>query len=340
MRCWEIGDRSGIGGLRQTDRPDPQPSPGEVLVAVRAAGLNYRDLMVLAGKYGRDLPPTRIPLADGMGEIIARGDDASGLPIGTRVIAPHFVGWLDGPYTMAVFGNDLGSTRDGWLAERIILPAAALIPVPDSVSNETAATLAVAGATVWHAMVAFGAAGPGSLVLSQGTGGVALFALQLAKALGAQTAITSSSANKLARCRDIGADYAIDYRARPDWAAALLDASGGRGADVVVDTLGFPALGETVAACAVEARIGTVGALSGSPADTAAASQGAIIAKNIAIKGIASGSRAMLAAALDAVATHGIEMVVDRRFGFDEALAAYRYLESGAHLGKVLIALD
>lgn len=337
MRCWEIGDRSGIGGLRQTERPDPSPGAGEVLVAVRAAGLNYRDLMILAGTYGRDLPPGRIPLADGVGEVVAVGGDVAGLPTGTRVIAPHFLDWLDGPYSMGVFANDLGATRDGWLAERVVLPAAAVIAVPESVSDATAATLAVAGATVWHAMVAFGGAGPGSLVLAQGTGGVALFALQLAKALGAQVAITSSSRDKLERCRQLGADYAIDYRARPDWAAALLEATGGRGADVVIDTLGFPALGETIAACAAEARIGTVGALSGSPADTAAASQGAIIAKNIAIKGIASGSGAMLAAALDVVARRGIEMVVDRRFGFDEAPAAFHHLESGAHLGKVLI---
>lgn len=337
MRCWEIGTRSGIGGMRPGKRADPRPGPGEVLVEVRAAGLNYRDLMVLAGQYGSGLPETRVPLSDGVGIVAECGAGVAGIAVGTRVIAPHFTRWRDGPFAMALFADDLGVTADGWLAERIVLPADAVIAVPDAVSDATAATLAVVGGTVWHAMVAFGQAGPGKLMLAQGTGGVALFALQLAKALGAEVAITSSSEAKLERCRELGADYAIDYRARPDWAAALLEATGGRGADVVVDTLGFAAMGETVMACAVEARIGTLGALSGSPAAHASASQGAIIARNLTIKGIASGSRAMLAAALDAVARHGIAMVVDRRFAFDDAPAAYRHLASGAHIGKVLI---
>jgi NADPH:quinone reductase-like Zn-dependent oxidoreductase len=339
MRAWEIGPLTGIEGLRLTDRADPVPGHGEVLVRVAAAGLNYRDLMVLAGQYGAGLPAIRIPLSDGVGVIEALGDGVAGWKAGQRVIAPHFTQWLDGPFSMAVFGSDYGVTADGWLAEKILIPAAALIAVPDSVSDATAATLAVVGGTVWHAMVAFGGAGPGKLVLSQGTGGVSIFALQLAKALGAEFAITSSSNEKLARCREMGADHLINYRERPDWAAALLEATGGRGADIVVDTLGFPALGETINACAVEARIGTLGALSGTPQAHAAASQGIIIAKNVTIKGIASGSRAMLAAALDVVARNGIEMVVDKSFAFDEADKAYRHLESGAHMGKVMIAV-
>lgn len=337
MRAWEIGSRTGIEGLRFAERPEREPCEGEVAVKVTAAGLNYRDLMVLRGEYGRDLPESRVPLGDGVGAVVAVGPDVPDTWIGRRVIAPHFLTWSDGPYSYLVFGADLGVTAEGWLAERIVLPAEALIEVPESVSDDTAATLAAVGATVWHALVAFGELGQGELVLTQGTGGVALFTLQLAKALGAEVAITSSSEAKLARCRELGADHAIDYRARTNWAAALLEATGGRGADLVVDTLGFPALGETLAACAVNARIATVGALSGSPAGQASASQGAIIGKNATIKGIASGSRAMLAAALEAVAREGIEMVVDRRFAFDDAPAAYRHLQSGAHMGKVLI---
>jgi NADPH:quinone reductase-like Zn-dependent oxidoreductase len=188
-------------------------------------------------------------------------------------------------------------------------------------------------------MVAFGAVKRGDLVLAQGTGGMAVFALHLAKALGAQFAITSSSDAKLDQCRALGADFAINYRTNPDWPAALLAATGGRGADVVVDTLGFSALGQTVAATAVEGRIGTLGALSGSPQDVCTASQGLMIAKNIAIKGIASGSRAMLSAALDVVEQQGIAMPIDREFAFDEAPAAFAHLESGAHLGKILVRL-
>lgn len=337
MRTWEIGTQQGIASLRLAERPAPVAGPGQVAVRVVAAGLNYRDLMVVNAQYGANNPDTRVPLSDGVGVIDSVGDGVDGVAAGERVIAPHFLGWADGPFSMAYFGADLGVTADGWLAETIVLPATALVRVPSGVSDETAATLAVAGGTVWHAMVAFGGAGPGKLVLSQGTGGVSVFALQLAKALGAEFAITSSSEAKLERCRAMGADYGVNYRERPDWAAALLQATGGRGADVVVDTLGFPALGETVAATAVEGRIGTLGALSGTPQAQATASQGIIIAKNITIKGIASGSRAMLTAALEVVAQAGIEMVVDQVFDFKDAPAAYAHLQSGAHMGKVVV---
>jgi NADPH:quinone reductase-like Zn-dependent oxidoreductase len=339
MKAYEIGDQQGIASLRIIERPDPVPGAGEVLVKVKAAGLNYRDLMVANAQYGANNPASRIPLSDGVGVVEVLGEGAFGVRIGARVIAPHFTGWSSGKFSMAQFGADLGVTQDGWLAEKIVLPVGALIPVPDNVSDETAATLAVAGGTVWHAMMAFGQADEGDLVLAQGTGGVALFALQLAKAVGAQFAITSSSDEKLERCKAMGADYVINYRTRPDWPEALLEATGGRGADVVVDTLGFPALGQTVAATAVEGRIGTLGALSGTPAAQATASQGIIIAKNISIKGIASGSREMLTHALDMIAAHGIEMVVDKSFGFDEVPAAYEHLKSGAHMGKVLVRI-
>jgi NADPH:quinone reductase-like Zn-dependent oxidoreductase len=337
MRAWEIGTQQGIASLRLAERAAPVAGAGQVVVRVVAAGLNYRDLMVVNAQYGANNPAERVPLSDGVGVIDGIGEGVVGFAVGDRVIAPHFLGWTDGPFSMALFGADLGVTADGWLADSIVLPASALVRVPPGISDETAATLAVAGGTVWHAMAAFGGAGPGKLVLSQGTGGVSIFALQLAKALGAAFAITSSSDAKLDRCRAMGADYCINYRERPDWAAALLEATGGRGADVVVDTLGFPALGETVAATAVEGRIGTLGALSGTPQAQATASQGIIIAKNITIKGIASGSRAMLTAALDVVARARVEMIVDRVFDFHDAPAAYAHLQSGAHMGKVVV---
>ncbi|MFN4020763.1 MAG: zinc-dependent alcohol dehydrogenase family protein [Erythrobacter sp.] len=342
MKAWEIGPRNagdrGIGGLRLAERAEPVAGPGEVLVHVIAAGLNYRDLMVLRGQYGNALPETRIPLSDGVGEVLALGPGVSGLAPGDRVIAPHFLTWLeDAAYAPAVFARDMGVTADGWLAERIVLPAAAALKVPAAVPDSTAACLAVAGATVWHAMVAFGGARAGDLVLAQGTGGVSVFALLLAKALGARFAITSSSEEKLARASALGADYGINYRTRPDWAAALLEATGGRGADVVVDTLGFSALGETVAASAPNARIATLGALAGSPQDVASASQGALIGKNITIKGIASGSRAMLGKALGVVVEHGITIPIEHEFAFADAPAAYACLATGGHFGKVVI---
>lgn len=340
MKVWEIGGRTGIEGLRMAERTDPVAGLGEICLRVTATGLNHRDLMVLRGDYGSDLPPHRIPLSDGVGVVEAVGEDVSQFQVGDRVIAPHFVNWIDGPYNYVVFAADLGVTADGWLAEKITLPASAAIRLPTEVDEQTAASLAVVAGTVWHAMVAFGAVEPGELVLAQGTGGVSIFALQLAKALGAEFAITSSSEEKLARAKEMGADYVINYRDRPDWAAAMLEQTEGRGADVVVDTLGFPALGETVAATAVNGRIGTLGALSGTPQATASASQGAMIGKNITIKGLASGSRAMTAAAVAVVAKHGIRNPVDREFSFGDAPDAFHHLESGSHFGKILIRMD
>ncbi|MEL6876863.1 MAG: NAD(P)-dependent alcohol dehydrogenase [Pseudomonadota bacterium] len=346
MKAWEIGPRENGGGgiesLRQVERPDLVAGPGEIIVKVTAAGLNYRDLMVLRGQYGTDLPDTRIPLTDGVGVIEAVGDEVEGLTVGDRVIAQNFLDWLDEHgFGFHIFARDIGVTVDGWLAEKIVLPAQAAIQVPDSVSDSTAATLAVVGGTVWHAMVAFGAAGRkdlrGKLVLAQGTGGVSVFALQLAKALGAEFAITSSSDEKLAKAREMGADYTVNYRTSEDWVVALLEQTGGRGADVVVDTIGFGEFGKTVAATAVEGRIGTLGALSGSPQDAPDFDQGSLIGKNITIKGIASGHNGMLANALEAVAEHGIEMLLDREFAFDDTKAAYEHLDSGAHMGKVMI---
>jgi NADPH:quinone reductase-like Zn-dependent oxidoreductase len=337
VKAYGIGDQSGRGRLHRQDLPDREPAAGEILVRVTAAGLNYRDLMLLRGAYGAPQPASRVPLADGVGVVAALGEGVTGLAVGDRVIAPHFVNWSDGPYSMAVFGRDLGATADGWLAEQIVLPAAAAIRVPAAMDAATAATFSVGGATIWHAMVHFGAVKPGDLVLAQGTGGMAIFALLLAKALGADFAITSSSDAKLDQCRALGADFTVNYRTHVDWPAALLAATGGRGANVVIDTLGFSALGQTVAATAVEGRIGTLGALSGTPQDAATASQGLMIAKNIAIKGIASGSRAMLVAAMDAFAAKGLALPIDRIFAFDDAPAAFAHLESGQHLGKILV---
>lgn len=340
MKAWQMGARIGIDGLEISERDEPVAGDGQLLIKVIAAGLNYRDLMVIGGVYGTDLPNSRVPLSDGVGIVEAVGDGVEGFNVGDRVMAPHFLNWLNGPYNFGIFGADLGVTTDGWLAEKIVLPAESAIVLPDAISDQTAASLSVVAGTVWHAMVAFGNVKPGELVLAQGTGGVSIFALQLAKALGAEFAITSSSDEKLTRAKEMGADYTANYREHPDWAAALMEQTGGRGADVVVDTLGFPALGQTVAATAVNGRIGSLGALSGTPQAQASASQGELIGKNITIKGLASGSREMMAAAVDVAAEHGIANPVDKEFAFADAPDAFRHLESGSHFGKILIRVD
>lgn len=340
MKAYGLGPQNGIGGLHLQDLPEPVAGPGEAVVRVLGAGLNYRDLMLLDKKYGADQPAERVPLSDGVGMVESLGDGVTDLVIGDRVIAPNFVNWLEGPFSPAVFGQDLGISADGWLAQKRTLPAAAAVKVPDGTSNATAATLSVVGATVWHAMLAFGDAKPGDLVLAQGTGGVSIFALLLAKASGMKFAITSSSDAKLEKCRAMGADYTVNYKTHVDWPAALLEQTGGRGADVVVDTLGFATIGQAVAACATNARIATLGNLSGGKQDAPNVSQGEILGKNITLKGVTSGSRAMLQSALEKLGSGGVEMPVDRTFAFADAPAAFEYLASGSHLGKIMIDME
>ena len=338
MKAYIISDQSGLEALTLVDRPDPVPAPGEAIVAVRLACLGHRDLGILSGTYGPRRAEDRVPLSEGVGEVIAVGAGASGVAVGDRVVSGHFVNWVDGAFSPAYFGADLGVTRDGWLAERVAIPAAALVKVPDTVSDAQAATLVASGVTAWNALVELGRIKAGDTVLTLGTGGVSILALQIAKAAGARVAITSSSDDKLAKARALGADITINYRTDSDWPAAVLAATGGAGADIVVETGGFATLAQSIAAAAANGRIAIIGALAGNTAD-GLPNYGSIIGKNLLIGGIASGSRAMLARLVRAADANKIVPVVDRSFTFADAPAAYAHLKSGTHLGKVVIAL-
>jgi NADPH:quinone reductase-like Zn-dependent oxidoreductase len=337
MKAWEIGAQTGLDSLRLVERDDPVAAAGEVVVRVTSACLNHRDLLTLQNRYGAPKPETRIPLSDGVGVVESVGDGVDPGWIGKRVTAPHFVSWIDGAFSPAAFGQDSGISRDGWLAEKILLPQAALIAVPDALPDKAVVALPACGATVWSSIVDFAGIKPGEILLTLGTGGVSIAALQIGKALGAKVAITSSSDAKLDQCRAWGADYLVNYRDQPDWAAALMEATGGRGADVVVDTVGFASLGETIAATAPNGRIALIGALAG-PLDQAPNMFG-IIGKNLMIKGITSGSRAMLAEVVALAEREAIMPVIDQTFAFDDAPAAYRHLASGTHIGKVMITV-
>lgn len=337
MKAWTFGDQTGLASLRLADLPTPQPKAGETLVRVHAAALNHRDLLTLRGAYGPRKPEDRIPLSDGVGTIVAIEGDHRGLAPGQRVIAPHFASWIDGPFSPAIFAQDVGISRDGWLAEYICLPTASLVGLPDVISDEVAVTLAAAGTTAWHGLVEFAGAKRGDLVLAPGTGGVAIMALHIAKALGAQVAITSSSDEKLERCRELGADFGVNYRSRPDWAAALLEQTGGRGADIVIDTIGLGEIEQTLAVAAPNGRIALIGGLSGAPGH--APNMFGMIGKNLTLKGITSGSRAMLADLVGVVAAKAITPLVDRTFPFAEADQACAHLDRGGHMGKVVITV-
>lgn len=334
MKAYQLGPQNGLESLNLVERDMPVAGPGEAVLKVRYVCLNNRDLQILEGRYGAKKAEDRIPFSEGLGEVVSLGEGVSGIAIGDRAILAHFVSWIDGPFEMRHFGADLGTTLDGWMAEYVKVPAAALVKVPDSLSDEAAAPLAAATLTAWHAVVEVGQVRAGDLVVALGTGGVAMAALQIAKANGAFVAITSSNDAKLEQARALGADYMINYSTHPDWAAELHRQTGGRGADIVVETGGQNTLPQSINACAVNARIVIIG-VTGS--DGPLPNYGSIIGKNITLKGIAEGSRAMLARLVRAMEATGFAPVIDRTFAFDEALDACHYLKSGAHLGKVLI---
>jgi NADPH:quinone reductase-like Zn-dependent oxidoreductase len=333
MKAWEIGKQDGINALRLAEQKDPETLAGHAVIKVHASALNHRDLMIMQKKYGATVrPETRVPLSDGAGEVIAVGTGVTNVKVGDRVVANMFANWIDGPWVPGLFSADYGNTRDGWGAERLSAPATSLAKVPDHLSWEEAATLSSAGVTAWNNLYVLGKMKAGDTVLVLGTGGVSIWGLQLAKAGGARVAITSSSDDKLARCKAMGADITVNYKTNPDWDKAILDATGGAGADVILETVGTGTLTRSLNAAAFNARIGLIGGLeSGQPQIFA------LVSKNAILGGITVGSVKMLKDMLASVAAAKIKPVVDKVFAFTDMPKAYQYLDGGEHIGKVVI---
>ena len=307
--------------------PDPKAAAGEVVVALKAASLNYRDLLQAGGNAGL------IPLSDGAGVVEGIGEGVSGWARGDRVVIGFMPGWTEGPFSNAKQASSLGGDGvNGVLAERIAVPASALVRIPDAMSFEEAATLPCAGVTAWAALLERRGLQPGETVLLLGTGGVSIFALQLAKTAGARVIITSSSDEKLERARALGADVTINYTSKPDWAAEVLRLTGGAGADIAVDVGGPGTLNSTLKAVRPDGRISLMGVLTGfnGPIDTAA-----ILRNRITLQGIYVGSVEMLAK-LSRIA---IKPVIDHVFAFDEAETAYDALKAAKHFGKLVIRI-
>ncbi len=332
---YELAGQRGIASLQRNRRQARSPGTGEVLVRMRAAALNYRDLLLAAGQYGEPQPAERVPLSDGAGEVLAVGDGVTGLAPGDRVTAPHFLDWLAGDFSPAIFANDAGITTDGWLSELVWLPARSVVRLPERLSFETAAALGVAGITAWRVLQTLGQIKAGDTVLTLGTGGVSIMALQIARMNGARVAITSSSDDKLALARDLGAEITVNYRQEPEWQNAVRAATGGRGVDIVVETVGVATLEQSIAACAPNARVGLLGVLGGIPEQFPNLLP--LYGNNIHLQGITSGSRAMHANLLEAASVNQLEPYVDKVFDFADAQSAYAHLKAAGHVGKVLI---
>lgn len=322
-----------LTAFRRLSLPDPAPGPGDVLIRLRAAALNYIDVAVATGAFpGATLP--MVPVADGAGDIVALGADVDGLAVGDAVI-PHFMpDWRDGPMRPERIAAMRGITLPGSLSEYAVVPAKSVVRLPSHLDFVQGATLPIAATTAWNGMRS-ASVRPGSTVVILGTGGVSLFALQFAKASGATVILVSSSDEKLERGRALGADHLVNYRAMPDWDRVVLEITDGRGADLVVETVGDATFERSLHAAAMGGTVFTVGFLSGAATSINLFS---IIGKALRVVGNSTGSVADLGEAVRAIAANRIVPVVDKRFGIDETAAAYAELAAGSrHFGKLAI---
>lgn len=328
-----LSPRAADGVLRSIERPVPVPGTGEVLLRVRAASLNYRDLLVADNVYG-SAAERLVPLSDGAGEVAALGPGVTGLTRGDRVAGAFYPDWIAGPVTAAARARALGATMDGMLAEHVLLPAQAVIPFPGHLSFEEAATLPCAGLTAWHALRLAGLR-PGATVLLLGSGGVSVMALQFAKRLGLQVIQTSGSAAKRARLIELGADHVIDYRAEPDWDRRVLELTGGGGVDLVVEVGGPGTLQRSMRAARVGGDIVAVGFVAGGPG----IDPRPLISRAIRLTGITVGSVEMFGEMNRFIADTGLRPVIDRVLPMTRAAEGYALLRGAGHFGKIVFRI-
>lgn len=334
MKAFELHPEEQFDALTLVDRPRPALGPGDVRVRVRAVSLNYRDLMVARGSKKR--AKRIVPVSDGAGEVIEIGNGVKRLVIGDRVAAGFFPTWVDGSLAEEHHANALGGSLDGMLAEEVVLPERAWVKIPSRYSFEQAATLPCAGVTAWHALFEAATVRPGETVLVQGGGGVSTFALQLARHAGAKVIATSSSGNKRGRLERMGASATIDYRTDPKWGDTARAAAGNGGVDLVVEVGGAGTFDQSVAALRYGGHMSLLGILAGTQGSI---NTYAIFHKNIRIRGVYVGSLAMFERLVRVLDQSSIDPVIDHVFPFEETRAAYEYLASGVHFGKVVIQL-
>jgi NADPH:quinone reductase-like Zn-dependent oxidoreductase len=333
MKVFEIRDGFGFDKLILADRPQPQPGTGEVLLRMRAVSLNYRDLLVVKGVYNPRMPLPRIPVSDGVGEVVSVGPGVSRVQVGQRVAGCFMPGWAEGDLTDQKAKTSLGGGVDGLLAEYATLPEDGVVAIPSHLSDEEAATLPCAAVTAWNGLIVAGQVKPGETVLVQGTGGVSLFALQLARLAGARVIATSSSAQKLDRVKALGASDAINYREVAEWGDAVRKLTEGRGVDHVIEVGGAGTLTQSLRAIRTGGHIALIGVLSGQGQFNPVP----ILMKSVRVTGIFVGSRAMFEDMNRAIAVAQLRPVVDRVFTFEQAPDALRYMESAGHFGKIVI---
>jgi NADPH:quinone reductase-like Zn-dependent oxidoreductase len=333
MKAFEIRE-FGIDRLEDVERTRPEPGLREVLVRLKAASLNHRDLMVIKGTYNTKLKRPMVPLSDGAGVVEEAGPGATRFKKGDRVAACFMQTWIDGPPRHEYGASALGGSLDGMLREFAMFSEEGLVAVPDALTDEEAAALPCAAVTAWHALFEDIAPLPGEAVLLQGTGGVSIFALQFAKAAGLQTIITSSSDEKLARAKELGADEAINYKRTPNWEEEARKLTGGVGVDRIIEVGGSGTMPRSLRAIRTNGIIRVIGALSGGEPSV---SPVGILMNSVRLHGVYVGSRAMFERMNRAIEQHAIQPVIDRVFPWIEIREALRYMESGQHFGKICL---
>jgi NADPH:quinone reductase-like Zn-dependent oxidoreductase len=334
MFAYRIVPGENIRGLARVPIVPRQLHAQEVRVRVRAVALNYRDLMVARGTYPGSNQPV-VPCSDGAGEVIALGPEVKRFRVGDRVIAGFFPDWIEGEIAPEKIQGALGGSLDGVLAQEIVLHEDALVSIPPELSFMQAATLPCAGLTAWNMLFVANTLQPGACVALLGTGGVSIWALQLAKAAGLRTIITSSNAEKLERARTLGADELVNYRATPEWQDEVLRLTDRRGADLVAELGGHDTLKRSIAATRLGGAIALIGGVSGFTSEIDILT----VLGGKKLIGIYVGNRRMLEDLAKFVAASKIEPVIDRVFRFEDAQDAYAHLDAQRHLGKVVIEI-
>ncbi|MEQ9520425.1 MAG: NAD(P)-dependent alcohol dehydrogenase [Parvibaculum sp.] len=333
MHAMRLEGAFGLDNLKPVTLEKPTPGPGQVLVKLKSASINYRDLAIVSG-YGGNYPLPLVPLSDGAGEIEAVGPGVTRVKKGDRVAPLFFQGWQAGEPTQHALATSLGGPLDGCAEEYVCLSAEGVSKIPASLGFAEAACLPCAGLTAWRALVSEGEIKSGDSVLVQGTGGVSIFALQFAKAAGAEVIVTSSSDAKLERAKALGADHLINYKTTPDWASEARKLTGGRGVDHIVEVGGAETLQQSIAAARLGGRIAVIGLLSGLMKDVNVA---AIFSQNLTIKGITVGNREQFDEMVRAIDRNQIKPIVDAHYGLDDLTGALTHMQGASHFGKIVI---
>jgi NADPH:quinone reductase-like Zn-dependent oxidoreductase len=334
MRAYEIVADTGVDALALNQRPSPRPAAGEILVKMRASSINYRDLSTIEDPRARGIAYPRIPNSDGAGEVLAVGAGVTRFAPGDRVAGCFFQDWNDGAISTTAMASALGGGIDGVLAEEVVLREQGAVRIPEHLSFEEGATLPCAGLTAWNCLVEQGGLTAGKTALFLGTGGVSIFGLQIAKMLGARAIITSSSDDKLERAASLGADELINYRQHPEWQARVLELTSGAGVDVTIETGGGGTLEKTIEATRVGGTISLIGVLTGGNINPVN-----VMRKSIRLQGVYVGSRRMFEDMNAAFALNRIHPVIDQRFDFEDARAAFHAMRGAGHFGKLVVSI-